>query len=178
MSKTSVLVRILLAGSAGNASSAAWVDAAAGGGGYGGLSREEYFELDCMYRSLLRMSLQPRHWHALIARYSLDLNERGRAIKEVGKVIATHAHQHFKFYAVLTWAEKQRPGAEGRRSSAVLQSNIYDMTLWDDNHGTPERTRRHWRARIHEALDGNLDDAIAAACAVLDAEGLFDRIAA
>lgn len=175
MNRVSVLVRVLLAGSEGLTASAAWVDADAGCGG--GMGWQERFELDCEYRRHLRLNLEPRFWNALIARYTLDVQERGRAIKELGRVIATHAHQHFKFYAVLTWAERQKGGV-GKRSTGILCADIYDMNRWDDNQGTPERTRRRWRAGIHDALDGVLADAVAAGVALLDAQGMFGKAAA
>lgn len=178
MSRVALLVRILLAGSEGKTASAGWVDADQGCRGFGGMSRQERFELDCEYRRYLRQNLVPRYWDALIARFTLDATERGQAIKRLGKVVATHAHPHFKFYAVLTWAEPQKPGLQGKRSSTILQANIYDMNLWDENRGTPERTRRHWRAKIHEALDGVLDDAIGAALALLEHQEVFEPIAA
>ena len=80
MNKTAVLVRILLAGSEGKTASAAWVDADQGCAGYGGLSRQERFEMDCEYRSLLHKRLLPRHWDSLIARYTLDTAERGLSL--------------------------------------------------------------------------------------------------
>jgi len=178
MNEVSVLVRILLAGSEGKTASAAWVDADQGEAGYGGLSRQERFELDCEYRRHLHQHLLPRHWDALVARYTLDPAERGHCIKRLSKVIATHAHPHFKSYAVMTWAEPQKPGLEGKRSSAVLQADIYDMNRWDDNKGTPERTRRYWRAKIHEALNGVLDEGIQSAVGLLRRQELFPQMAA
>lgn len=178
MNKVSVLVRILLAGSEGKTASAGWVDADQGCSGYGGLSRQERFELDCDYRRHLHQNLLPRHWDALIARYTLGTAERGHSIKALGRIVATHAHQHFKFYAVLTWAEPQKPGAEGKRSTGVLQADIYDMNKWDDNRGTPERTRRRWRAGIHETMNTMLDEAIRAGVQLLDEQELFPVMAA
>ncbi|MCQ9426699.1 hypothetical protein NRB16_24570 [Pseudomonas sp. LJDD11] len=178
MNRVSILVRILLAGSEGKTASACWVDADQGCAGYGGMSRQERFEMDCEYRRYLHQHLVPRYWDALIARYTLDAAERGQAIKRLGKVIASHAHPHFKFYAVLTWAEPQKPGQQGKRSSAILQADIYDMNRWDNNQGTPERTRRYWRSRIHEALNGVLDEAITAALGLLERQELFEPMAA
>ncbi|SEI66994.1 hypothetical protein [Pseudomonas sp. NFR16] len=178
MNKVSVLVRILLAGSEGKPASAGWVDADRGCAGYGGLGRQERFKLDCDHRRHLHQHLLPRHWDALIARYTLDPAVRGQSIKALGRIVATHAHQHFKFYAVLTWAEPQKPGMEGKRSTGVLQADIYDMNRWDDNMGTPERTRRRWRASIHETMNGMLDEAIKAGIQLLDERGLFHETAA
>ncbi|WAH56563.1 hypothetical protein LZ023_26655 [Pseudomonas silvicola] len=178
MSRVSVLVRILLAGSEGKTASAGWVDADEGCSGYGGMSRQERFELDCDYRRHLHQNLLPRYWDALVARYTLDPAERGQCIKGLARVVASHAHPHFKFYAVLTWAEPQRLGIDGKRSTGVLNTDIYDMNRWDDNRGTPERTRRHWRAKISETLHELLNEAIAAAERLLEEQELFSQEAA
>jgi hypothetical protein len=175
-SKVSTLVRILLAGSEGKTASAAWLDADQDGrGGFGGLSRQERFELDCEYRAFLRKHLKERHWDALIARYTIEPADRAPAIKRLARIIATPAHDHFKSYAVLAWAMPQRAGVEGKRSTIVLRENIYDMARWDNNQGTSERTMRRWRGYIHEMLNEALDLAIAAAIHLLEGQELFER---
>lgn len=178
MNKISVLVRILLAGSEGKTASAGWVDADQGCTGHGSLSRQERFELDCEYRRHLRQHLIPRHWDALIARYTLHVEDRKTAIQALSATVASHAHAKFKSYAILTWAEPKKPGAEGKRSTAILQSNIYDMNLWDDNQGTSERTRRRWRADIHDTMDTMLGEAINASIQILEQQELFPVMAA
>lgn len=178
MSKVSTLVRILLAGSEGKTASAAWVDAAIESGGFGCMSRQELFELDCEYRAFLHKHLLGRYWDALIARYTIEPADRGPAIKRLSKIIATPAHSHFRDYAVLAWAEPQRPGLEGKRSTIVIRENIYDMDKWDRNEGNSERTKRRWRAYIHSMLNENMDLAIAAAIDLLDVQELFEKDAA
>lgn len=175
-SRVSTLVRILLAGSEGKTASAAWVDADQDGrGGFGGLSRQERFELDCEYRAFLRRHLIQRHWDTLVARFTVEPTERGPAIKRMARIIASPAHSHFKSYAVLAWAMPQRAGVEGRRSTIVLRENIYDMARWDNNQGTSERTMRRWRGYIHEMLNEALSLAIAAALHLLEGQKLFER---
>lgn len=176
MSDLGTLVRIIVAGSEGKTTSAAWVvmDEV---GGSDGLTRQKRFELDCDYRRLLRATLATRHWQALVAYYGIDNVERGACITGLGRVVASHAHLHFKKYAIITWAEPKRAGADGRRSTAVLSADIYDMNLWDDNRGTPERTRRRWRRDIHQTLGEMLSEAITAALEILQAEELIPRAA-
>lgn len=173
MSSMGTLVRIIVAGSEGKTASAAWVAMDAQDGGGDGLSRQERFELDCDYRRLLHATLLPRHWSALVAFYGIDTAERGACIKSLNRVVASHAHQHFKSYAIITWAEPRRAGVEGRRSTAVLAADLYDMNVWDDNRGTPERTRRRWRSDIHKTLNEMLGEAIKAALEILAAEELI-----
>lgn len=175
MSKVSTLVRILLAGSEGKTASAAWVDAAVEGGGFGGMSRQELFELDCEYRRHLRQRLLPRFWNVLVARYTVDPEDRVKAIRELCRVVASHAHGQFKAHAILAWAEPKRPGVAGKRSTIVLREDIYDMASWDANQGTSDRTMRRWRAYIGETLNELHGLAIAAAIQLLDDQELFER---
>ena len=176
MSNLGTLVRIIVAGSEGKTASAAWVGMDEVGGG-DGLSRQQRFELDCDYRRLLHATLASRYWDALVAFYGIDNVERGACIKGLNRAVASHAHQHFKTYAIITWAEPKRAGAEGRRSTAILGADMYDMNEWDDNRGTPERTRRRWRSDIHKTLNEMLGEAINAALDILMEEELIQRAA-
>ncbi|MBF0675575.1 hypothetical protein [Pseudomonas sp.] len=177
MSSLGTLVRIIVAGSEGKTSSAAWVAMDEIGGGGDGLSRQQRFELDCDYRRLLHATLAPRYWNALVAFYGIDNVERGACIKGLNRAVASHAHQHFKSYAIITWAEPKRAGAEGRRSTAILGADMYDMNIWDDNQGTPESTRRRWRAGIRKTLSEMLIEAERAALEILAEEELIERAA-
>jgi len=177
MSSMGTLVRIIVAGSEGKTASAAWVAMDAQDGGCDGLSRQERFELDCDYRRLLHATLASRYWDALVAFYGIDNVERGACIKGLNRAVASHAHQHFKTYAIITWAEPKRAGAEGRRSTAILGADMYDMNEWDDNRGTPERTRRRWRSDIHKTLNEMLGEAINAALDIMMEEELIQRAA-
>lgn len=174
MSNMGTLVRIIVAGSEGKTASAAWVDALESFGGGTGMSKQQRFELDCDYRRMLHERLPERYWAVLVAFYGLDWEERGRCITTLSRTVASHAHQHFQKYAIVTWAEPKRAGQEGRRSTAILSADIYDMNQWDDNRGTPERTRRRWRRYIHGVLDEMLTEAARAALDLLVAEELIE----
>lgn len=174
MSSLGTLVRIIVAGSEGKTASAAWVGLDEIGGKSDGLSRQQRFELDCDYRRLLHHSLTPRYWQALVSFYGVDPAERGQCIKGLSAVVASHAHAHFQKYAIVTWAEPKRAGAEGRRSTGILAADMYDMNLWDDNRGTPESTRRRWRLDIHKKLGEMLNDAERAALKILADEELIE----
>ncbi|MBW1249082.1 hypothetical protein I7860_20615 [Pseudomonas tolaasii] len=59
----------------------------------------------------------------------------------------------------------------------VLKDSFYDMNTWD-NDGTPESTRRRWRQDIGKAADDLVNQALAHAGDILEAEGLLiDRAA-
>ncbi|WP_440972943.1 hypothetical protein [Pseudomonas koreensis] len=59
----------------------------------------------------------------------------------------------------------------------VLKDSFYDMNTWD-NDGTPESTRRRWRLDIGRAADDLVNEALAHAADILEAEGLLIEQAA
>lgn len=59
----------------------------------------------------------------------------------------------------------------------VLKDSFYDMNTWD-NDGTPESTRRRWRQDISRAADDLVNEALAHAADILEAEGLLIEKAA
>ncbi|MNH42294.1 hypothetical protein D3C79_1039640 [compost metagenome] len=64
-------------------------------------------------------------------------------------------------------------GADGKRSNdiIVLPSQFYDMNRWDPD-ARPERTRRRWKKGIEDVLEGMVGEALEAAGAILNHEGL------
>ena len=63
---------------------------------------------DCIVHKLLHAQLTPRHWSALVAKYS---THRGRKIDSIGRLVAvvkTPAPQRFTQQAVLVWAVPQQ----------------------------------------------------------------------
>lgn len=63
---------------------------------------------DCIVHKLLHAQLSPRHWNALVAKYS---THRGRKIDSIGRlvsVVKTPAPQRFTQQAVLVWAVPQQ----------------------------------------------------------------------
>ena len=63
---------------------------------------------DCIIHKLLHAQLAPRHWNALVAKYS---THRGRKIDSIGRLVAvvkSPAPQRFTQQAVLVWAVPQQ----------------------------------------------------------------------
>ncbi|UVK81434.1 hypothetical protein LOY46_17905 [Pseudomonas sichuanensis] len=73
----------------------------------------------------------------------------------------------------------RRRAAEGKRSSdmIVLPAEFYDINRWDPE-ARPERTRRRWKKGIEDVLEAMLSEALEAAGAILDYEGLAMKNAA
>lgn len=136
-------------------------------------------DVDCWVFARLHSQLKPRHWDALVARYS---THKARKIQSIGRLcplIASHAPQLFIQKAVTAWAIPPLKGAEGKRSTdmIVLKDIFYDMNTWDLD-GRPESTRRRWRGDIRKKLDEMEEEAVIAAGEILNAEGLiFEAVA-
>lgn len=74
---------------------------------------------DCIVHKLLHAQLSPRHWNALVAKYS---THRGRKIDSIGRLVAvipTPAPKRFTQQAVLVWAVPQQSKGIQRKVSEV-----------------------------------------------------------
>lgn len=174
-------------------------------------------QVDCWVSARLHSALDPKHWDALVAKYSTDKGRKVQAISALQTLINTPAPKLFLFKATTAWAIPQLKGArpkvatsvsveiqldapEWRREAVVkaalaagqakakrdesrsadmivLKDSFYDMNTWD-NDGTPESTRRRWRQDIGKAADVLVDEALAHAADILEAEGLLIEQAA
>lgn len=174
-------------------------------------------QVDSWVSARLHSALEPKHWDALVAKYSTHKGRKVQAISALQTLINTPAPKLFLFKATTAWAIPQLKGArpkvatsvsveipldapEWRREAVVkaalaagqakakrdesrsadmivLKDSFYDMNTWD-NDGTPESTRRRWRQDIGKAADVLVDEALAHAADILEAEGLLIERAA
>ncbi|WDG45673.1 hypothetical protein [Pseudomonas chlororaphis] len=174
-------------------------------------------QVDCWVSARLHSRLDPKHWNALVAKYSTHKARKVQALSALQALISTPAPKLFLYKAITAWAIPQLKGArpkvaksvsveipldapEWRRESMVkaavaagqakakkdesrsadmivLKDSFYDMNTWD-NDGTPESTRRRWRQDIGRAADDLVNDALAHAADILEAEGLLIERAA
>jgi hypothetical protein len=174
-------------------------------------------QVDCWVSARLHSALEPRHWDALVAKYSTHKGRKVQAISALQTLISTPAPKLFLYKATTAWAIPQLKGArpkvvtsvsveipldapEWRRESMVkaavaagqarakkdesrsadmivLKDSFYNMNTWD-NDGTPESTRRRWRQDIGRAADDLVNEALAHAADILEAEGLLVERAA
>lgn len=174
-------------------------------------------QVDCWVSARLHSALQPKHWDALVAKYSTHRGRKVQAISALQALISTPAPKLFLFKATTAWAVPQLKGArpkvatsvsvdipldtpDWRREAVVkaalaagkskarkdesrsadmivLKDSFYDMNTWD-NDGTPDSTRRRWRQDIGKAADDLVNEALAHAAEILEAEGLLIERAA
>lgn len=148
------------------------------------VSPADRMEADCWVHARLHSQLPPRLWNVLVARFSTHRARRLNAIAALFPVVSSPASALFRQKAITAWAIPQLRGVkddadrqsrlEVKRSTdvIVLPARFYDMTAWD-NEGTPERTRRRWRANIAKDLEQMVDQALALAEEILQAEGVL-----
>jgi hypothetical protein len=174
-------------------------------------------QVDCWVSARLHHGLEPKHWDALVAKYSTHKGRKVQALAALQTIITTPAPKLFLYKAVTAWAIPQLKGArpkvvnsvsveipldapEWRRESMVkaalaagkskakkdearsadmivLKDSFYDMNTWDKD-GTAESTRRRWRQSINQAADDLVNEALAHAGDILEAEGLIIQKAA
>lgn len=136
-------------------------------------------DVDCWIYARLHSQLIPRHWNALVAKYSTHRQKKRDAIEALIPLIATPAPRRFLGMAVYTWAIPKLKGVQGKRSTdmIVLEDWFYDMSNWESE-GRPEQTRRRWRLGIRNVLEEMADEALRAAAQILEAEGVLMDVAA
>ena len=97
---------------------------------------------DCIVHKLLHAQLSPRHWNALVAKYS---THRGRKVDSIGRLVAvvpTPAPKRFTQQAVLVWAVPQQ--------SKGVQRKVVEVKAPD--HRVNEREKQwDWRNTAADA---------------------------
>lgn len=106
---------------------------------------------DCIVHKLLHAQLSPRHWNALVAKYS---THRGRKIDSIGRlvpVVPTPAPRRFTQQAVLVWAVPQQ--VKGVQRIAVQAKAPKDLECKPDC-GCKDACKLEWRNRAaRQAVD-------------------------
>ena len=112
---------------------------------------------DCIVHKLLHAQLAPRHWNALVAKYS---THRGRKIDSIGRLVAvvkTPAPQRFTQQAVLVWAVPQQVKGIQRavtQIKAPKHRENKEEGQWDWRNAAAEadvaRANKHARAVAQE----------------------------
>lgn len=117
---------------------------------------------DCIVHKLLHAQLSPRHWNALVAKYS---THRGRKIDSIGRlvsVVPSPAPLRFTQQAVLVWAVPQQAKGIQRKVVEVkapeprvnTRKNQWDWRN-DAAASAAERANKHARA-VAESKPGEM----------------------
>ncbi|MGO2201199.1 hypothetical protein [Pseudomonas helleri] len=106
------------------------------------VGKEAALLADCIVHKLLHAQLSPRHWNALVAKYS---THRGRKVDSIGRLVAvvpTPAPRRFTQQAVLVWAVPQQ--------SKGVQRKVVETKAPDHRAGEKEG-QWDWRNKAADA---------------------------
>ncbi|WP_248769084.1 hypothetical protein [Pseudomonas sp. MWU12-2345] len=94
------------------------------------VGRDAALLADCIVHRLLHAELSPRHWNALVAKYSTHKGRKAGSIGSLVPVIATPAPYLFTQMAVMVWAIPQVRGI--RREAVKLKAPRHgeDVKPW------------------------------------------------
>ncbi|WP_139671755.1 hypothetical protein [Pseudomonas sp. F16(2018)] len=117
---------------------------------------------DSIVHKLLHAQLSPKHWNALVAKYS---THRGRKIDSIGRLVAvvsTPAPKRFTQQAVLVWAVPQQSKGIQRKATQVKAPDPRENERegqWDWRNkaadAAAERANKHARA-VAEVKPGEM----------------------
>ncbi|HFK1929416.1 TPA: hypothetical protein ACGW36_002152 [Pseudomonas aeruginosa] len=143
-SVSSAVVSALAADCIDNTSKQAWQKLYQAGepGRRGGVmvSADLRQQIDCWVHARLHDQLIPRHWAALVAKYSTHQAKKVQAISLLRSVVATPAPALFLYKAITTWAIPKLKGVQLALRKTVSVEIPVD--------GSPEKQARAVRAAL------------------------------
>lgn len=143
-SVSSAVVSALAADCIDNTSKQAWQKLYQAGepGRRGGVmvSADLRQQIDCWLHARLHDQLIPRHWAALVAKYSTHQAKKVQAISLLRSVVATPAPALFLYKAITTWAIPKLKGVQPALRKTVSVEIPVD--------GSPEKQARAVRAAL------------------------------
>lgn len=87
-------------------------------------------QVDCWVSARLHSTLQPKHWDALVAKYSTHRGRKVQAISALQALISTPAPKLFLFKATTAWAVPQLKGARPKVATSVSVDIPLDAPDW------------------------------------------------
>jgi hypothetical protein len=95
-----------------------------------GASSIDRTQVDCWVSARLHHGLEPKHWDALVARYSTHKGRKVQAIAALQTSITTPAPKLFLYKAITAWAIPQLKGARPKVVSSVSVEIPLDAPAW------------------------------------------------
>lgn len=99
-----------------------------GGKDVAGISR---VDADCWVHARLHSQLIPRHWSALVAKFSTHKGKKVEAIGKLVPLIATQAPDLFRYKAVTAWAIPPIKGLQTRSGREVASRSARERAEFD-----------------------------------------------
>jgi hypothetical protein len=95
-----------------------------------GASSIDRTQVDCWVSARLHHGLEPKHWDALVAKYSTHKGRKVQAIAALQTFITTPAPKLFLYKATTAWAIPQLKGARSKVVSSVFVEIPLDAPAW------------------------------------------------
>lgn len=89
---------------------------------------------DCWVHARLHRKLVPRHWSALVARFSTHKAKKVEAIGKLVPLIATQAPNLFRYKAVTAWAIPPVKGVQAQSGHEVPSRSARERAEFDSLH--------------------------------------------
>ncbi|MEB0226274.1 hypothetical protein [Pseudomonas sp. 10S4] len=87
-------------------------------------------QVDCWVSARLHHGLEPKHWDALVAKYSTHKGRKVQSLAALQSLIATPAPKLFLYKALTAWAIPQLKGARPKIVSSVSVELPLDAPDW------------------------------------------------
>lgn len=87
-------------------------------------------QVDCWVSARLHSALEPKHWDALVAKYSTHKGRKVQSIAALQALIGTPAPKLFLFKAITAWAVPQLKGARPKVATSVSVDIPLDAPDW------------------------------------------------
>lgn len=139
---------------------------------------------DCIVHKMLHAQLSPRHWHALLAKYSTHKGRKLQAICALVPVVPTPAPKRFTQQAVLVWAvPEQRKGVQRvavQAEHAKVRECEKGSGRWDWRNQAAQRSVERANAHAKSVAEDRPGEMIVLAASnydmtTWDDQGLTDR---
>lgn len=115
------------------------------------VSAEDRMAADCWVFARLHHGLKPRHWFALVAKYSTHKARKVDAIGKLVSVVATPAPLLFLHKAVTAWAIPPLKGAQPQRAKALDAADPRCHGQEWRERATKLNAARSWRVEAEKA---------------------------
>ena len=87
-------------------------------------------QVDCWVSARLHHGLEPKHWDALVAKYSTHKARKVQALAALQSILTTPAPKLFLYKAITAWAIPQLKGARPKVVSSVSVEIPLDAPAW------------------------------------------------
>lgn len=87
-------------------------------------------QVDCWVSARLHSALEPKHWDALVAKYSTHRGRKVQSISALQALISTPAPKLFLFKATTAWAVPQLKGARPKVATSISVDIPLDTPDW------------------------------------------------